>query len=341
MESPRLLEQFSQLAQKIPQNKIAKIITVLLVLYSAYLAALTIWKFIDEPASSGRISAAQPLTTSSSSNTSSINISQLVSLNLFGKEETKKAPTKPKPTTSVAPKTRLNLTLTGIVADSSSEVSETSVAIIESSGSQDTYGIGQKIEGTSASVSQILLDRVILSVGVGYETLMLEGIEYSTSIPGSASELNDNIDVDAVDVGPTRPPRNTKARKTNNKFGKPAAYDREPERIDNRDDTELADSLREQREQLFEDPKQLMDIIKITPHREKGELLGYKLSPGNDPTLFNQAGLKQNDLAVNINGYDLTDMQQALSLMSELKELTEADITVLRDDSPVQIILAL
>ncbi|WP_343826190.1 type II secretion system protein GspC [Psychrosphaera haliotis] len=334
MESPRLLEQFSQLAQKIPQNKIAKIITVLLVLYSAYLAALTIWKFIDEPASSGRISAAQPLTSSSSSNTSSINISQLVSLNLFGKEETKKAPTKPKPTTSVAPKTRLNLTLTGIVADSSSEVSETSVAIIESSGSQDTYGIGQKIEGTSASVSQILLDRVILSVGVGYETLMLEGIEYSTSIPGSASELNDNIDVDAVDVGPTRPSRNAKTRK-------PAAYDREPERIDNRDDTELADSLREQREQLFEDPKQLMDIIKITPHREKGELLGYKLSPGNDPTLFNQAGLKQNDLAVNINGYDLTDMQQALSLMSELKELTEADITVLRDDSPVQIILAL
>ena len=97
----------------------------------------------------------------------------------------------------------------------------------------------------------------------------------------------------------------------------------------------------EQREQLFDDPKQLLDYINISPKREAGQLIGYRLRPGKDPSLFERAGLKHNDLAININGYDLTDMQQALSLMRELRQLTEANITVLRDGSPVQIILAL
>ena len=333
MESSRLLEQLSQIGQKIPQTKVAKTLTLLLVIYSAYLAAITVWKFFDAPINSGTISLASTASGQQTQSASTISIDSLLKLNLFGKEEIKKEAPKPKPVTSNAPKTRLNLTLTGIVADNSSEVSETSVAIIEYSGRQATYGINNKIEGTSAKVSQILLDRVILSNGAGYETLMLEGIEYSTTIPGSAAELNDNIDVDAVDVGPTRP-QSKSGSSVDRK------YQAEREQIDKREDDELAESLREQREQLFDDPKQLMDFIKITPYKENGELLGYRLSPGNDPSLFNQAGLKQNDLAININGYDLTDMQQALSLMNELKELTEADITVIRDDSPIQIMLA-
>ncbi len=335
MESSRLLEQLRKKKKKIPQPKLAKIATLLLVIYAAYLAAVTIWKFVDIPSNVGSISAPVIKSSNSSSKTST-NVQPLLAINLFGKHEVTQAKPEPKPVTSVAPKTRLNLTLTGIVADNSSKVSKTSVAIIESRNIQNTYGIDDQIEGTSAKVNQILLDRVILSVGPRFETLMLEGIEYSTSIPGSSSELNDNIDIEAIETeGPKRPQRPTKRQESKqDRDAKAELYDR-------RDDDELADSLREQREQLFEDPKQLLDYIQITPHRVEGELLGYKLKPGSDPSLFNQAGLETNDLATDINGYDLTDMQQALSLMSELKELTEANITVIRDGSPIQIILAL
>ena len=84
-----------------------------------------------------------------------------------------------------------------------------------------------------------------------------------------------------------------------------------------------------------------MDVIRIRPHKEQGELKGYRLSPGKDAALFKQVGLKRNDLAVSINGNDLTDMQQALAVMAELKTMTEATITVERQNELIDIILAL
>ena len=340
MESSRLIEQISQTINKAPQALIAKVLTVLLVIYSAYLVAFTTWQFFASPVDHGVVTYA-PLSNDASDNEASrVNVNPLLAINLFGKEEVVAKKPTPKPTTKVAPKTRLALTLTGIVADNSSNVSATSVAIIESRNSQSTYGIGDAIENTQAKVDQILLDRVILSVGSRYETLMLEGIEYSTTIPGSADELKDNIDVDSIRVQAKpearRPTRQPNRDKHSTRPNRP-----KPSKVDRTADVELAEDLREQREQLFEDPKQLLDYINITPQRQAGELLGYRLRPGKDPSLFNRAGLKHNDLAIEINGYDLTDMQQALSLMRELREITEANITVLRDGSPVQIILAL
>jgi general secretion pathway protein C len=347
MESSRLIEQLTQFGQKIPQKAVATLLTILLVIYSAYLVAVTGWKFVDEPASVGTISTQPNTGNQQASSQSRIDVNPLRALNLFGKEAVKKAPPKPEPkpvVTSVAPKTKLNLTLTGIVADNSSKVSDTSVAIIESRNGQETYGIGQKISGTNAKVSQILLDRVILTVGLGHETLMLDGIEYSTTIPGSAQDLNDNIDVDAVEDPREQalPPRPV-AKKPSQPTQTAPVRTRPVKKLDHRDNVELSESLRDTREQLFSDPSKIMDVIRISPERdsESGEIVGYRLMPGKDPALFKEAGLKVNDLAVDINGYDLTNQAQAFSLMSELRELTEATITVMRDGSPVQVILAL
>jgi general secretion pathway protein C len=261
-----------------------------------------------------------------------VSVSKLLSLNLFG--EYNKVIEAPKPVVqqTSAPKTRLNVTLVGLVADSTSNTSDSSVAIIESSGGQNTYGINQKVDGTSAIVHQIFIDRVILSVSGRFETLMLEGIEYSTSIPGSANEMQDDLSAKANEQAVSRPEPRPDA-----KPDRPAP----PQKVDRRNDVELSQSLRKQREDMLSDPKKIMDYIRIRPERRNGELKGYRLSPGKDPSLFSQVGLKRNDLAVTINGYDLTDMKQALTVMKELRTMTEANITVLRDDAPVEIILAL
>jgi len=68
-----------------------------------------------------------------------------------------------------------------------------------------------------------------------------------------------------------------------------------------------------------------------------GELIGYRLSPGKDPALFTKMGLQNNDLAVSINGYQLNDLQQAMSAINELRNSTDANITIERDGEQIDV----
>lgn len=317
-----MLEQVNQFSRKLPHKVISKYVTLALLAYLAYYVAVMVWQVVPVQNSLGKVVAAGVKTQYTAKN-SSVDLNSLVSLNLFGEEGKISAP-KPEPKLNQnAPKTRLNVTLTGLVADSSDPLSATSVAIIESRDGQNTYSINDKISGTSASIYQILVDRAILSVSGRFETLMLDGIEYSTTPPSFQSKAK------AATVVPKKavePKKLAQAKR---------------EKLDKRQDMELASSLREQREELFKDPKKLMDVIRIRPYRQNGELKGYRLSPGKDAKLFKQVGLKRNDLAISINGNDLTNMQQALAVMAELKTMTEATITVVRQDELIDIILAL
>lgn len=329
MESSRLFEQLSLVWQKIPQQKLSSLVTFALIIYCAHVLSTVVWQLVPVTQDKGRIVAAPITTNANSDSASQFDVSKITRLNLFGEENKKEIkPVAPKPQAQSAPKTRLNVTLAGLVADSTDPRSDSSAAIIESSGGQATYGIGDKVKGTQATVDQIFIDRVILLVGSRYESLMLDGIEYSQTVASNPEEMIDANSKAAASqkVGPAPSKR---------------ARDAERKTMDRRNDLELSQSLRQKREQMFDDPKKLMDFIRIRPFRQQGELKGYRLTPGKDPSLFEQVGLKHNDLAININGYDLTDMQQALSVMKELRTLTEANITVMRNDSPVDIILAL
>lgn len=316
MDSSQVLEQVNIKVRNLPHKVLSKYVTLALIIYLAYFVASMVWQLVPVNKSHGRITSVSAIQSASSVH-SVVDLSALLQLNLFG-EEGKVEAVKPKPNLNkVAPKTRLSVTLTGLVADSSDPVSATSVAIIESSGGQNTYTIEDKISGTNASIYQIFVDRVILLVSGRYETLMLDGIEYSTSPPSYAENKAETVAT----------------------VSKPAEKSRS--RLDKRKDMELAKSLRQQRAELFSDPKKLLDVIRIRPYKLQGKLQGYRLSPGKDAKLFTQVGLKRNDLAISINGNDLTDMQQALAVMAELKSMTEATITVVREEELIDIILAL
>ncbi|MEM7151174.1 MAG: type II secretion system protein GspC, partial [Pseudomonadota bacterium] len=68
---------------------------------------------------------------------------------------------------------------------------------------------------------------------------------------------------------------------------------------------------------------------------------GYRLSPGKEPELFKQMGLQNNDLAVAINGYQLTDLKQAMAAMNELRNSTDATITIERDGEQIDVLFSL
>ncbi|GGB12231.1 type II secretion system protein GspC [Agarivorans gilvus] len=93
--------------------------------------------------------------------------------------------------------------------------------------------------------------------------------------------------------------------------------------------------------EVLKDPSKLTDYIRVSPVREDGELVGYRVNPGKDAALFKQVGLEANDLAVALNGYDLRDNAQAMQVMQELPELSDVTVTVERDGQLQDVLFSL
>ena len=155
------------------QKQLHTIVVVLLSLYLIAFAAKLVWRIIPEPQLSATPTVSRAPVISSSSGQNGVNIAKIQQLNLFGNAAAK--PAEPVAEVTDAPETRLNLTLTGVVASSEQEAG---TAIIENRGSQAVYGLGEKIEGTNATLQKVYNDRVIIKNGVRNETLMLDGIDY-------------------------------------------------------------------------------------------------------------------------------------------------------------------
>lgn len=80
-----------------------------------------------------------------------------------------------------------------------------------------------------------------------------------------------------------------------------------------------------------EETDNIFDYVSVSPVLVNKTLTGYRLNPGKDTSLFNQVGLKNNDLAIAINGYNLRNEEEAQKIMQDLATLTSINITVIRD----------
>ncbi len=278
------------------QKQLHTIVVVLLSLYLIAFAAKLVWQIIPEPQLSATPTVSRAPVVSSTSGKNGVNITKIQQLNLFGNAAAK--PVEPVAEVTDAPETRLNLTLTGVVASSEQEAG---TAIIENRGSQAVYGLGEKIEGTNATLQKVYNDRVIIKNGVRNETLMLDGIDYE--------EANRRREMQTRN----RP---------------------EPEEDEYEEDAvELSDEALEATVALRERPASFTDFISISPKTEEGQLIGYQVSPGKEPELFKSAGLQAGDVITQINGLDLTDLQQSQEALSELRNAQNIELTIIRDGS--------
>lgn len=269
-----------------------------------YLLAQITWKLVPASDSSPNW---QPTPINSSSG-SHVSIAGLKELALFGKADSRSNQPKNSPVEEKitdAPKTSLSIQLTGVVA---STAQQHGLAVIASGGSQDTYSLGDKIKGTSAALKEVYADRIIITNSGRYETLMLDGLQYETE--GKANQLLQRAKSSAS-------------------------------RVDKRKDSQIGQELVNSRDELLADPSKLTDYLAISPVKSGGELQGYRLNPGKDRELFKKAGFKANDLAKSINGYDLTQMSQALEVMAQLPELTEISLMIEREGQLVEILFSL
>lgn len=284
----------TRFSKRVPAQQLNRFFSLVLVLLLAWLAARLTWLIWPEPAVSSQI---QPELISTSAVTGLPSLDALLAAHLFGQYQEKSAEPVPVAAVTEAPKTNLNVKLTGVVATKNQP--EQGTAIIESNGVEQVYAVDEQIEGTSASLKQVLEDRVLLQVSGRFETLMLDGLEYQQL-------SNENAPVgEGLQEVPGSP--------------EPMAYS--PAQAD----------LNVVRQEMLAEPAKFFDYVRVTPRHRNGQMYGYALLPGKDPELFARMGLMPNDVAIEINGVRLNDMQQAYGIINELREAKEASIKVERD----------
>ncbi|OEF29500.1 type II secretion system protein GspC [Vibrio rumoiensis 1S-45] len=282
---------FVQLGRQIVlhQAQISRWLTLIFTALIAWVIGALIWAILTPAPSVGKWSA-----TAVSSNASSApqvsNISNLLSANLFGIYIHNQAQSAQKQQVAQdAPQTRLNLTLVGAVSSSNEQLS---LAIIANQGKQATYGIGETIENTRATLKAVLIDRVIIQNQGRDETLMLAGIDYNKEPQTIASKRGEpEQDVEAPSD----------------------------------------DNLSAIRTEISSDPQKIFQYIRLSQVMEDGSLKGYRVRPGSQRELFDQVGLKEGDIATVLNGKDLTDPSQIASLWKDALGLNEWNLTVERD----------
>ncbi|MBY6236556.1 type II secretion system protein GspC [Vibrio harveyi] len=197
---------------------------------------------------------------------------------------------------------KTRLNLTLVGAVASSNA-KTSLAVIANRGKQATYGIGEEIDGTRAELKAVLVDRVIIDNQGRDETLMLQGIEYSK-------------------LSESRSVNQPKAQKANNSSA-------------------VSEKVDQIRAEIAKDPQSVFKYINISPVKKDGGIVGYRVSPGRDAALFNDVGLKAGDIAVQLNGIDLSDPSSSVELMQVMNDPQELNLTVERDGQQYDIYIQL
>ncbi|MGF1683005.1 type II secretion system protein GspC [Photobacterium minamisatsumaniensis] len=86
------------------------------------------------------------------------------------------------------------------------------------------------------------------------------------------------------------------------------------------------------KQEILDKPQTLFSYIRLSQVKRDGELVGYRVNPGKERALFDAVGLQANDLAVSLNGNDLTDATVMAKLWTELSQATDFTLTVERDD---------
>ncbi|MGB0936314.1 MAG: type II secretion system protein GspC [Colwellia sp.] len=302
---------------KLPQQKIAHGMVTILIVYIALVFAKMTWRIVPDASINSSHIIITNSTVKTDSTNDTINVSKLNALNLFGIYNKEAVTEQPTEIIKDAPQTRLNLTLTGLTA---SDDPQMSAAIIEYNSKQETYGIGEMITGTRATLEQVLADRVLIRVSGQMETLMMDGGDF-------------NQPAKAITESTSKIPQRETVRSRN--------VNKQSNVVDQRFNKSLSASAKKLRTDLSNDPGKITDYLRISPKRQDGKIIGYSLRPGSQPEFFKLSGLRTGDVAVNMNGYDLIQPAEAAQAMSALQNVQNISLLVNRKGELIEILFSI
>ncbi|EKO3496089.1 type II secretion system protein GspC [Vibrio fluvialis] len=96
-------------------------------------------------------------------------------------------------------------------------------------------------------------------------------------------------------------------------------------------DTPVEDKLDAIRAAVAKNPREIFQYVTLSQLKQDDKILGYRVSPGKDPALFESVGLQNGDIATQLNGLDLTDPDVMSKVFESITDLTEINLTVERD----------
>jgi general secretion pathway protein C len=284
------------------------ILTVLLAAWVIANLARLVWLLLPLPANTAIAAAAAPVNALSTGAAriakSAVDIEAMVAWHLFGE-----VGAQPRSTTAAveeqAQETTLNLQLLGLV--SASDPTQ-SIAIIMADGTAQHLKVGEQLPGSGKVVlNKVLLDRVIIDNNGHFETLWL--------------------------YDPTQTARQPSRNGSEPVAAAPA--------VDQRANPKLTALAQSYRQQLYQNPASLADVVQVAPANENGRLIGYRINPGRDAKQFQQFGFKAGDIVTSINGVSLDDPQHALELYNLIRTAQEASFTVHRGNEDVTLMVSL
>jgi general secretion pathway protein C len=233
-----------------------------------------------------------------------VDIAGLQSLNLFGNADKAQSPVMEpiKPATGIEDQAAKTKLDLKLQGLVYSDNSAESRAMIAYKNKEDQYGIGDKLPlANRVTLAKVLIDRVILDNNGRYEVLWL----YDKSNKSSMK----TVPVSKVRVAG----RNTKA-------------------------SVLASDYRQR---VYKDPRSLAEVVRLSPARRGGQMLGYRVSPGRDKQQFVELGFKPNDIITAVNSITLDNPSKAVEVYKIMQEAQEASFEILRGDETLQIVVSM
>lgn len=214
-----------------------------------------------------------------------------------------------------ATETRLDLVLRGIIA---LNADGTGSAIIEHRGRQEVYAVDDTLPVSArVTLAKVMPSQVVLDNGGTYELLRL----YQPSA------------LDAQLTGARPAP--VAGSGSSQSISAPVQV------VDKRDDADATALAQGYREQLYQDPQSLAELVRIAAVRDGGELQGYRLTPGRDREQFEQLGFRSGDLVVAVNGMPLSDPANTMRLYQAMRSANEASFELLRGGEAVAVNVSL
>jgi len=193
-----------------------------------------------------------------------------------------------------APVTRLNLTLHGVFVE---EDPEQGTAIIGTSGStQKYYKVGASVMN-GVTLQGVFADRVVLLRNGQSEVLRFPKVPTVSSAP--------------IRKTSSRAPATRQSTQAN-----------------------ASSSLSAYREVFQKEPLKIFEHVRFVPVRSREGLKGYRLLPQKNRELYNRLGIRPSDLVTAVNGVTLTNDQEAMKLIQQLKDANTIQVDIVRNGQP-------
>lgn len=198
-----------------------------------------------------------------------------------------------------ARETRLALKLRGVIAVTENGLGR---AIIEHSSQQEVYAVGDKLPlGGQVSLAKVLPGSVVLDNSGTYELLKL---------------FDETTLLEQLPDAPAA--------------SRAAAQGRAEPAVEVRGTEKASMVARDFRQQLYENPQSLAEIVRVSAVRENNTLTGYRIDPGKNGAQFTQLGFKAGDVVTSVNGISLDNPGNTMQLYRLMRSASEAVFDVKR-----------